>query len=84
MTNYQLIMTLLLRGNSYRTIQAHCGAAHATIAKARKALDQHNLTTEAQIMGHSNEELTLLNRLVGGAEIINLDGPNMRLKPTMS
>ncbi len=27
---------------------------------------------------------SLLNRLVGGAEIINLDGPNMRLKPTMS
>lgn len=27
---------------------------------------------------------SLLNRLVGGAEIINLDGPNMQLKPTLS
>lgn len=27
---------------------------------------------------------SLLNRLVGGAEIINLDGPNMRLEPTRS
>lgn len=27
---------------------------------------------------------SLLNRLVGGAEIVNIDGPNMRLKPTRS
>lgn len=27
---------------------------------------------------------SLLNRLVGGAEIVNIDGPNMRLKPTIS
>lgn len=27
---------------------------------------------------------SMMNRLVGGAEIINLDGPNMRLKPTVS
>lgn len=27
---------------------------------------------------------SLLNRLVGGAEIVNIDGPNMRLKPTVS
>ncbi|WP_052844314.1 ATP-binding protein [Corynebacterium testudinoris] len=26
---------------------------------------------------------SLLNRLVGGAEIISLDGPNMRLRPTI-
>ena len=26
---------------------------------------------------------SLLNRLVGGAEIVSLDGPNMRLSPTM-
>lgn len=25
---------------------------------------------------------SILNRLIGGAEIINIDGPNMRLKPT--
>lgn len=76
MTNYQLIMTLLLRGNSYRTIQAHCGAAHATIAKARKALDQHNLTTEAQIMGHSNEYLALMigdGRATTAGEFVTID-----------
>src|SRR5699024_9720740 len=75
-TNYQLIMTLLLRGNSYRTIQAHCGAAHATIAKARKALDQHNLTTEAQIMGHSNEDLALMigdGRATTAGEFVTID-----------
>lgn len=27
---------------------------------------------------------SLLNRLIGGAEIVNIDGPNMRLKPTVS
>ncbi|MDP9831587.1 ATP-binding protein [Trueperella abortisuis] len=27
---------------------------------------------------------SLLNRLVGGAEIVNVDGPNMRLAPTVS
>ena len=27
---------------------------------------------------------SLLNRLIGGAEIINIDGPNMRLKPTIT
>ena len=27
---------------------------------------------------------SMMNRLVDGAEIINLDGPNMRLKPTVS
>lgn len=76
MTNYQLIMTLLLRGNSYRTIQAHCGAAHATIAKARKALDQHNLTTGAQIMGHSNEDLALMigdGRATTAGEFVTID-----------
>lgn len=51
MTNYQLIMTLLLQGNSYRTIQARCGAAHATISKARKALDRNNITTKSPDLG---------------------------------
>lgn len=60
MTNYQLIMTLLLQGNSYRTIQARCGAAHATISKARKALDRNNITTEAQILGYSTDDLIIL------------------------
>ena len=27
---------------------------------------------------------SLLNRLVGGAEIVNIEGTNMRLKPTVS
>lgn len=53
-------MTLLLQGNSYRTIQARCGATHATIAKGRKALNRHNITTEAQVLGYSTDELFAL------------------------
>lgn len=76
MTNYQLIMTLLLKGDSYRSIQAQCGAAHVTIAKARKVLDEHNFTTEAQVLGIRNDELTVLvgdNRLTHSSAYVTID-----------
>ncbi|MDP9831588.1 IS21 family transposase [Trueperella abortisuis] len=46
MTDYRLIIKLLLQGLSYRQIQQRCGAAQATIAKARKAIDSHGITSE--------------------------------------
>lgn len=60
MTNYRLIMHLLLAGNSYREIQARCGAAHATIAKARKTLDHHHITTPTQLDGYHDDDLHTL------------------------
>ena len=60
MVNYRLIMGLLLEGTSYRDIQSRCGAAHATTAKARKALNEHAITTHTQLAGYSDDELTML------------------------
>ncbi|MGD7003886.1 IS21 family transposase [Corynebacterium halotolerans] len=60
MTNYRLIMQLLLGGSSYRDTQARCGAAHATIAKARKTLDHHKITTPAQLDGYHDDDLHAL------------------------
>ena len=60
MANYRLIMHLLLAGSSYRTIQARCGAAHATIAKATKPLDEYRITTPAQLDGYHDDDLAAL------------------------
>lgn len=60
MTNYRLIMHLLLAGNSYREIQTRCGAAHATIAKARKTRDHHHITTPTQLDGYHDDDLHTL------------------------
>lgn len=76
MTNYRLIMHLLLGGSSYRTIQARCGAAHATIAKARKALDHHQVTTPAQLDGYNDDDLHALigdGRMTLSGEFVPLD-----------
>lgn len=76
MTNYELIMTLLLQGSSYRTIQAQCGAAHATIAKARKALDQHAITTQQQLEGCSDDDLVAMigdGRATTAGEFVTID-----------
>lgn len=69
-------MTLLLKADSYRSIQAQCGAAHATIAKARKVLNEHNFTTEAQVLGIGNDQLTVLvcdNRQSHSSAFVTID-----------
>lgn len=76
MTNYRLIMQLLLAGSSYRTIQARCGAAHATIAKAGKALDHHHITTHAQLEGLPDDDLAALvgdGRMTVAGEFVPID-----------
>lgn len=76
MTNYRLIMQLLLGGSSYRTIQAHCSAAHATIAKARKTLDHHQITTYAQLDGYNDDDLHALvgdGRMTVAGEFVTID-----------
>lgn len=69
-------MQLLLDGSSYRTIQAHCGAAHATIAKARKALDHHRITTQAQLDAYNDDGLGALvgdGRMTVSGEFVTID-----------
>lgn len=76
MTKYRLIMSLLLDARSYRTIQAHCGAAHATIAKAKKTLDAHRITTQAQLDGYSDDELLALvgdGRMAAAGDFVTID-----------
>ena len=76
MTNYRLIMRLLLAGSSYREIQARCGVAHATIAKARKTLDHHQLTTPAQLDGLHDDDLHCLvgdGRMTVAGEFVPID-----------
>lgn len=76
MTNYRLIMRLLLAGSSYREIQARCGVAHATIAKARKTLDHHQITTPAQLDGLHDDDLHCLvgdGRMTVAGEFVPID-----------
>lgn len=76
MANYRLIMHLLLAGSSYRTIQARCGAAHATIAKATKPLDEYRITTPAQLDGYHDDDLAALvgdGRMTVTGEFVIID-----------
>lgn len=57
MADYRLVMSLLVRGYSYREIEAMAGCSHRTIAKARKAVDERGLTTVEQVEGLGAEDL---------------------------
>lgn len=75
-TNYRLIMHLLLGGSSYRMIQARCGAAHATIAKATKTLEECRITTSAQLDGYNDDDLAALvgdGRMTMAATFVPID-----------
>lgn len=71
MADYRLIMVLLVRGHSYREVEAMVGCSHRTIAKARKVLTAEGLTTEEQVKLLTVEDLDRLfedgrKPLVGG------------------
>ncbi|MCS5480985.1 IS21 family transposase [Corynebacterium sp. YIM 101645] len=60
MTDYRLILTLLLRGLSYRQIEASASCSHRAIARARKVLDAHQWSTEEQITALTRADLDTL------------------------
>ena len=49
MTDYRLVMSLLLQDRSYRDIEAIAGCSHRTIAKAKKVCHDHGLTATSQV-----------------------------------
>ena len=76
MVDYRLIMKLSLQGRSYRQIQQQCGAAHATIAKARKALDSHGITSVSALADLSDAVIAELvgdGRVVAPGEFVQID-----------
>ena len=57
MTDYRLVMSLLLQDRSYRDIEAIAGCSHRTIAKAKKVCHDHGLTATSQVDALSAEEI---------------------------
>ncbi|MBP1324829.1 transposase [Leucobacter exalbidus] len=59
MTDYRKIMSLLLKGHSYRDIEAHVRASQKTIAVAKKTLNEQGITP-ARLAQLSDAEITAL------------------------
>ena len=60
MADYRHIMSLLMRGYSYRDIEALTFCSHRTIAKARHVLDAEGYTSDAQVKALTAEDLDRL------------------------
>lgn len=60
MTDYRLVMSLLLQDRSYRDIEAIAGCSHRTIAKAKKVCHDHGLNATSQVDVLSAEEIDAL------------------------
>lgn len=60
MTDYRMVMSLLLQDRSYRDIEAIAGCSHRTIAKAKKVCLEHGLTATSQVEALSGEEIDAL------------------------
>ena len=60
MADYRHIMSLLLRGYSYRDVQALAGCSHRTIAKARQILDAEAFTTDEQVQALTAQDVDRL------------------------
>lgn len=60
MTDYRLVMSLLLQDRSYRDIEAIAGCSHRTVAKAKKVCHEHGLTATSQVGALSVEEIDVL------------------------
>ena len=60
MTDYRLVMSLLLQDRSYRDIEAIAGCSHRTVAKAKKVCHEHGLTATSQVEALSVEEIDVL------------------------
>lgn len=57
MTDYRLILRLLLRGHSYRNIQSTVGCSPGSISKASGVLEARQLSTASVLDSISDEEL---------------------------
>lgn len=60
MTDYQLVMSLLLPDRSYRDIETIVCCSHRTIAKAKKVCHDEGLTATSQVEALSAEEIDAL------------------------
>ena len=60
MTDYRLVMGLLVQGYAYRQIEAMAGCSHRAIARARRVLDEEGFTTREQVDGLSLEDIDRL------------------------
>ena len=60
MADYRHIMSLLVRGYSYREVEALAGCSHRTIAKARQVLDAEALSSVGQVKALTAEDLDRL------------------------
>lgn len=60
MADYRHIMSLLVRGYSYRDVESLAGCSHRTIAKARQVLDAEGFTTNEQVLALSAEDVDRL------------------------
>lgn len=61
MTDYRLVMLLLMQHWSYRQIEARAGCSHATIAKAKQICEDHGFETVADIEQLTAEDLELFS-----------------------
>lgn len=80
MTDYRLVMSLLIQNMSYRQIESLATCSHATIAKAKKICRDHNLTTTSQINELGAEDIDALfadGRKTSSAEFVAFDVPAM-------
>lgn len=57
-TDYRLILRLLLRGYSYRDIQFQASCSHASIAKAAEVAKKRHLTSAYDVEGIPDEEIS--------------------------
>ena len=60
MADYRRIMMLLIQQRSYRQIEVMASCSHRAIARARRVLDEHRLSTVADVEGLSAEDLDRL------------------------
>lgn len=57
MTDYRLILRLILRGKSYREIHSQAGCSNRTIAKAKTVATTHHLTSPNDLDAYSDERI---------------------------
>ena len=57
MTDYRAVMDLVLQGWSVRQICSTVRCSHTTVQKARQAMAAHQITTDEQLAGITDEEM---------------------------
>lgn len=76
MTDYRVVLSLLVQDYAYRQIEAIAGCSHRAIAKARRVLDGEGLTTAEQVDALTAEDLDRLftdGRKSVAAEFVPVD-----------